>query len=257
VCEWETEQELVNSRVKIRNSHHELSSKTIESNVSLFDRLTVGEVSLELPQAKAPTQADSQSIARNFDLFNASGGFTGSSQGAWFDAQEDQTRLMAIAATSRAVRARATGNAAHLQPGKSFLLEGLRGQNGSWVVVGQNHECHVEGKMDERDSFVLRVESRLEAAPLALQQLCWPPVRRPEVAVVLTARVTGPEGASIHWAESRLNLIGRGKGPPTAPVLVGSAFRNSGQARAMALFSGLGLVMKCWWHSRMVIQTDQ
>ena len=195
VWEWETEQELVNSRVDIRDSHHELSSKTIDSNVSLLDRLTVGEVSLELPQAKAPTQADSQSIARNFDLFNASGGFTGSSQGAWFDAQEDQTRLMAIAAKSRAVRARATGNAAHLQPGKSFLLEGLRGQNGSWLVVGQNHECHVEAKMDERDSFVLRVESRLEAAPLALEQLCWPPIRRPEVAVVLTARVTGPEGA--------------------------------------------------------------
>lgn len=202
--EWETEQELCNRQMSIRDSHHELSAKVIEANVSLPDRVSVGEVSLELPQANGPTQADSQSIARNFDLFNASGGFTGSSQGAWFDAQEEQARLMAIAATSGSVRARATGNAAHLQPGRSFQLEGLPGENGSWFVVAQNHEINVEERIGERDSCVLRVESRLEVAPLALEQLCWPPIRRPEIAVVLTARVTGPEGS-----ESFVDPLGR------------------------------------------------
>ena len=202
--EWETEQQLCNSQVAIRDSHYEVSAKVIEANVSLPYRVSAGEVSLELPQCIGPTQADSESIARNFDLFNASGGFTGSSQGAWFDAQEEQAMLMAIAATSGSIRARATGNAAHLQPGKSFQLEGIPGENGSWFVVGQNHEINVEEGVDERDSYVLRVESRLEAAPLALEQLYWPPIRRPEIAVVLTARVTGPEGS-----ESFVDPLGR------------------------------------------------
>lgn len=204
--EWETCQQMVNGEISIQDSHPELSSITISACSARNSSLTVGDVPMTLPPALAPDEADHLSVARQFDVFDSSGKFLGERQEAWFDAQEDHAHVMAIAASSGAVRARATGNAAHIQPGQAFRLEDLDGAQSSWLAVGQSHEVVVEGRFWEGQNTNLKLQATLESAPLELAQLIWPVPRRPEVAVVLTARVTGPQGQEVF-----LDPLGRVK----------------------------------------------
>ena len=191
---WRLDQSLAPSTCAILDSHFQLFGQQLEASVNTPQVIEAGKLHLKPAQAPAPWSGEELSVTRYFDVVAPSGDADGQALTQIHEAQERRARILATGAAAGSVRARGMGDCCQVMPGHAFHLTNHPRQEGDWLAVAVEHTVAVEGKYWLGESAGLRLEARIEAAPLSLLQAPWPPRPRPRVAVLETAIVTGPTG---------------------------------------------------------------
>ena len=199
---WALTQTMVPTSADVTGSHFQLFGQNLGANARGPVAVPAGSVSIAPVETPAPWEEDSQSTTRFFDSVNSSGGETEGAISSIYPTQERQAGIVATAAASGGVSARAVSNCCQLTPGYGITLAGHATQSGDWLVVAVEHTVTVEGRFWAGDTPTLSRNVVAELAPLQLTQCHWPPKVRPRVGGVCTAIVVGQ-------GEAFLDMYGR------------------------------------------------
>ena len=191
---WRLDQSMAPTTCDIHGDHFQLFGQQLGTRAHGPSTIEAGKLHLKPGNAQGSWSEDALSASRYFDGINPSGAADGQALSQIHEAQERRARILATGAAAGSVRAQGMGDCCQVMPGHAFHLVHHRRQEGDWLAVAVEHTVAVEGKYWLGESAGLRLEARIAAAPLSLQQAPWPPRPRPRIAVMETAVVTGPTG---------------------------------------------------------------
>jgi len=194
---WTVRQIQVQTQAEVVDSHFQKFGQQITANARVGPSLKAGQQDLRLATVEEASQEDNQGVARLFDHANPAGLVTIQSFDRLDEVMESSAVWAAQGQAAGAVSGTGQGDFCHLEPGKSFRLDGAGAWDGMWICKRLCHRVSVEGTYWAGGDARLEVDCRMESAPLALEQLPWPPIKKPNVGGVVTAVVTGPEGREV------------------------------------------------------------
>ncbi len=194
---WILTQRQVPTAAQVGGSHMQVYGQSLAYEASAPSAVSAASISLTPSGNPGPWEEDGQSATRFFDAVNASGGEDTTAIANMYTAQERQAGIVAAAAASGSVRARAVGNCPQVTAGHAMELSGHPTQSGQWIAVSATHRLEVEGRYWAGEASTLVREWSADLAPLGLPQAHWPPRRRPRVGGVCTATVVGPPPMNI------------------------------------------------------------
>ncbi|MCY2938243.1 MAG: type VI secretion system tip protein TssI/VgrG [Planctomycetota bacterium] len=191
---WRLDQAMAPTTCDIHGNHFQLFGQQLGTRAHGPSTIEAGKLHLKPGNAQGSWSEDALSASRYFDGINPSGAADGQALSQIHEAQERRARILATGAAAGSVRAQGMGDCCQVMPGHAFHLTHHHRQEGHWLAVAVEHTVTVEGKYWAGESAGLRLEARIEAAPLALAQVPWPLKAKPKVSGVETAIVTGPRG---------------------------------------------------------------
>ncbi len=190
---WQVEQKLTPTLGQLFDSNFQSYGRVFQAQASGPESIEAGGRSYKTQAAPGPWVCSGLPVVRQFDAITSTGTADPGAISLIGDAQEHQARLAAKGMAADSVRVIARGDCGQVTVGHSFELRGHDHQDGHWLAVRVDHKIEVVGSYWSGQSASVGREALIEAAPLSLAQVPWPPCVKNKVNGVETAMVTGPK----------------------------------------------------------------
>ena len=200
VTAWEKSQELRSGGYTLRDHCFELPANHLEAKENITDSVTVGKVTHKLRiggNDQLEIYEYPGGYAQRFDGVNRSGAARPEDLEHILEDRDRTVRVRMEREEAASLEIVGTSDCGHFVAGHKFMLERHFDADDEYLLTRIAHDAHLEGAYSTGQELPFNYENRFTCIPVALPYR--PPrlTRKPVIAGIQTAIVSGPTGEDI------------------------------------------------------------